>query len=76
MSAVGAFGMLFAREFLQAAQRMPRLNRVMLALVACWVVSLLIALLLSYRLSSLVTTALAVISVSIQPGRIEFTVIL
>lgn len=64
MSAAAIFGILFARNFLASSTRMPRINLVMLALVGGWLLTLAAALLLPYRVSSLMVTVLAVISVT------------
>jgi PAS domain S-box-containing protein len=58
------FGFLFARDFLNSAQSMPVMDRVLLALVAGWTLSLAAALLLPYTVSSWMVTALAVPSVA------------
>lgn len=65
MSVTAAFGILFARNFLAAPARMPRMNRVMLTLVGGWLLALLAALLLPYTVSSWMVTVLAVISVTV-----------
>ncbi|MEO8020341.1 7TM diverse intracellular signaling domain-containing protein [Polaromonas sp.] len=65
MAAAAAFGILFARNFLNSAVRMPRMNRVMLALVGSWLLALLAALLLPYTVSSWMVTVLAVVSVTV-----------
>jgi PAS domain S-box-containing protein len=64
MSVAAAFGLLFARSFLAAATCMPRMNRLMLAQVAGWLLTLLAALALPYAVSSWMVTVLAVISVT------------
>jgi PAS domain S-box-containing protein len=64
MAVAAAFGLLFARNFLAAATRMPRMNRLMLGLVGGWVLALLAALALPYTVSSWMVTVLAVISVT------------
>ncbi len=63
MAATAIFGLLFARSFLSSALKMPRLDRLMLALVAGWLLALLAALTLPYVVSSLMVTVLAVFSV-------------
>jgi PAS domain S-box-containing protein len=63
MAAAAVFGLLFARSFLSSALKMPRLDRLMLALVAGWLLALLAALTLPYVVSSLMVTVLAVFSV-------------
>lgn len=64
MAIAASFGILFARNFLAAATRLPRTNRVMLALVGGWLLALLAALLLPYTVSSWMVTVLAVVSVT------------
>lgn len=63
MAATAVFGLLFARSFLSSALKMPRLDRLMLALVAGWLLALLAALTMPYVVSSLMVTVLAVFSV-------------
>ncbi len=65
MAVAAAFGLLFARSFLAAATRMPRMNRLMLVLVGGWLLALLAALLLPYTVSSWMVTVLAVVSVTV-----------
>ncbi len=65
MATAAAFGLLFARNFLNSAVRMPRINRVMLALTGAWLLTLLVALLLPYTVSSWMVTGLAVVSVPV-----------
>ena len=65
LSVSAAFGLLFACNFLGSATRMPRLNRVMQVLVGGWILTLLVALLLSYAVSSWMVTGLAVVSVTV-----------
>ncbi len=65
MATAAAFGILFARNFLNSAVRMPRMNRVMLALAGSWLLALLAALLLPYTVSSWMVTVLAVVSVTV-----------
>lgn len=64
MAVAAAFGLLFARNFLASAARMPRMDRLMLALVGGWLLALLAALLLPYTVSSWMVTVLAVVSVT------------
>ncbi len=64
MSLSAIFGLLFARNFLGSASRMPWMNRSMLTLVGGWLLTLLAAVLLPYRVSSMMVTVLAVISVT------------
>ncbi|MBW8721614.1 MAG: hypothetical protein JF626_06940, partial [Polaromonas sp.] len=63
MAATAVFGLLFARSFLSSALKMPPLDRLMLTLVAGWLLTLLAALTLPYVVSSLMVTVLAVFSV-------------
>ncbi|OYY34533.1 MAG: hypothetical protein B7X65_15550 [Polaromonas sp. 39-63-25] len=65
MATAAAFGLLFARNFLNSAVRMPRINRVMLALTGAWLLALLVALLLPYTVSTWMVTGLAVVSVPV-----------
>lgn len=65
LSVSAAFGLLFSRNFLATATRMPRLNRVLLVLVGGWMLTLLVAVLLSYAVASWMVTVLAVISVTV-----------
>jgi PAS domain S-box-containing protein len=62
MATAAAFGILFARNFLNSAARMPRIDRLMLALTGAWLLALLAALLLPYSVASWMVTVLAVIS--------------
>lgn len=64
LTAAAIFGLLFARTFLSSKQRMPVLDKVILAELAGWVAALLAALALPYRYSSYMVTFLAVISVA------------
>lgn len=64
MAVAAAFGLLFARNFLASAARMPRMDRLMQALVGGWLAALAAALLLPYTVSSWMVTVLAVISVT------------
>jgi PAS domain S-box-containing protein len=63
MAATAVFGLLFARSFLSSALKMPRLDRLMLVLVAGWLLTLVAALTMPYIVSSLMVTVLAVFSV-------------
>jgi PAS domain S-box-containing protein len=58
------FGLLFARSFLGSREAMPRIDRVLLALVALWLASLVAAVALPYVVSTWMVTALAVPSVA------------
>jgi PAS domain S-box-containing protein len=63
MAATAVFGLLFARSFLSSALKMPRLDRLILVLVAGWLLTLVAALTMPYVVSSLMVTVLAVFSV-------------
>ncbi|HYD75366.1 7TM diverse intracellular signaling domain-containing protein [Ramlibacter sp.] len=63
LSAAAIFGLLFARDFLSSAARMPRLDRLMLAELAGWGLALLAALVLPYVVSAYMVLVLAVVSV-------------
>ncbi|MEP6790109.1 MAG: 7TM diverse intracellular signaling domain-containing protein, partial [Ramlibacter sp.] len=63
MAVTATFGLLFARNFLASAVRMPRMDKAILALVGGWLLSLLAALTLVYTVSSWMVTVLAVVSV-------------
>jgi len=65
MAISATFGILFARNFLGTATRMPWMNRVMLVLTGGWLLALLAALLLPYTVSSWMVTVLAVVSVTV-----------
>jgi PAS domain S-box-containing protein len=65
MAATAVFGILFARNFLSSATRLPRINRVLLALAGGWLLALLAALLLPYTVSSWMVTVLAVCTVTV-----------
>jgi PAS domain S-box-containing protein len=65
MAISATFGILFARNFLGTAARMPWMNRVMLVLTGAWLLALLAALLLPYTVSSWMVTVLAVVSVTV-----------
>lgn len=56
------FGLLFARHFLASPVHMPRLDKLLLAQLAGWGLSLLAALALPYRYSSWMVTVLAPVS--------------
>jgi PAS domain S-box-containing protein len=58
------FGTLFARDFLSSAQRMPRIDKWLLALLAGWTLSVVAAVTLPYTVSSYMVTVLAVVSVA------------
>jgi len=64
LSAAASFGVLFARNFLSSSARMPRIDRFMLAQLAGWLLAILAALTLPYRVSSIMITVLAVVSVA------------
>ncbi len=59
------FGLLFAREFLDCAQRMPRIDRLMRWLVYGWMASLAAALALPYIVSTVAATVLAPAAVAL-----------
>lgn len=63
LSAAAVFGLLFARDFLSSAARLPRLDRVLLAQMAGWGLALLAALALPYAVSARMVIVLAVVSV-------------
>ncbi|MBC5764190.1 7TM diverse intracellular signaling domain-containing protein [Ramlibacter albus] len=63
LSMAGIMGFAFARNFLSSAARMPRLDKLMLAQMAGWVLCLVVALALPYRYSSYMITVLAVVGV-------------
>lgn len=65
MATAAAFGLLFARRFLDTALRMPRINRVMQLLTGAWLLALLAGLLLPYTVSSWMVTVLAIVSVPV-----------
>jgi PAS domain S-box-containing protein len=60
--AAAVFGLLFARHFLSSALRMPRLDKLLLAQLAGWALSLVAAVALPYRYSSWMVTLLAPVS--------------
>ncbi|MDP3618417.1 MAG: 7TM diverse intracellular signaling domain-containing protein [Ramlibacter sp.] len=64
LSAAAIFGILFARVFLASAQRLPRIDKLLLAQVAGWVLALLSAVALPYAVSSYMVTVLAIVSVA------------
>jgi PAS domain S-box-containing protein len=64
MAATASFGLLFARSFLSSALRMPRLDRLMQALVGGWLLTLLAAFTMPYAVSSWMVTVLAVFTVT------------
>ncbi|HEY8356299.1 MAG TPA: 7TM diverse intracellular signaling domain-containing protein, partial [Ramlibacter sp.] len=57
------FGLLFARSFLGSASDMPRMDRVLLALAACWALTLGTALALPYVVSTWAVSIIAPITV-------------
>ena len=57
------FGLMFARNFLSSAARMPRLDRLLLAQMAGWALALLAALVLHYHVSAYMVAGLSVFSV-------------
>ncbi|HSI53217.1 MAG: 7TM diverse intracellular signaling domain-containing protein [Ramlibacter sp.] len=64
LSAAAVFGLLFARNFLSSPQRMPRIDKFILVQLAGWVLAIVAALTLPYRVSSIMVTVLAVVSVA------------
>lgn len=64
MSIAAIFGMLFARDFLASAARMPMLDRVLQLLIGGWLLTLLAALAAPYGWSTWMVTVLAVVSVA------------
>lgn len=65
LTAAAIFGLTFARHFLSSSARMPRIDRwLLLPQMAGWGLSLLAALALPYRVSSIMVTMLAVVSVA------------
>jgi PAS domain S-box-containing protein len=64
LSAAAVFGVLFARNFLSSPVRMRRIDRFMLVQLAGWVLAIVAALALPYRVSSLMVTVLAIVSVA------------
>lgn len=63
LSAAAIFGLLFARDFLSSAARMPRLDWLLLAELAGWGLALLASLALPYAVSAYMVLVLAVVSV-------------
>lgn len=61
-AASGIFGLLFARSFLSSRIHMPRLNRLMLVLVALWSVTFFLAAALPHRTIVWAVTGLALAS--------------
>ncbi len=57
------FGLSFARSFLASAARLPRLDKLLLALIGAWGIALLAGLALPYSISAYMVTALAPVSV-------------
>lgn len=64
LTCAAIFGLMFARNFLSSAVRMPRMDKVMLLQMAGWIASLAAALTLPYRYSSWMVTVLSVVSVA------------
>lgn len=62
MTAAAIFGILFTRNFLATAVRMPRMDRVMLAQLAGWALALLAALTLGYGVAMWMVIVLAVLT--------------
>lgn len=63
LEAAALFGLLFARDFLSSAQRMPRIDKFLLVQLLGWALAILAALFLPYRVSSAMVSALAIVSV-------------
>ncbi|MDB5872438.1 MAG: domain S-box protein [Ramlibacter sp.] len=63
LSAAAIFGLLFARNFLSSPVRMRRIDRFIVVQLAGWALAVLAALALPYRVSSVMVTVLAVVSV-------------
>jgi len=63
LSVCAIFGLLFARNFLSSAARLPRLDRLMLALMTGWSLALAAALVFHYHVAAYMVQALAVLSV-------------
>jgi PAS domain S-box-containing protein len=64
LASAAVLGLLFARSFLSSAARMPRLDKLLLAQLAGWMLALATAVTLPYTVSSWIITALAPISVA------------
>lgn len=64
LASAAVFGLLFARSFLSSAARMPRLDRLLLAQLAGWLVALVTGMTLPYTVSSWIITVLAPLSVA------------
>ncbi|HEY8047638.1 MAG TPA: 7TM diverse intracellular signaling domain-containing protein [Ramlibacter sp.] len=63
LAAAALFGLLFARSFLASAQRMPVIDKFLLAQMLGWALSILAAMFLPYTVSTYMVTVLAVVSV-------------
>ncbi|GAB2575384.1 hypothetical protein GCM10027034_01990 [Ramlibacter solisilvae] len=64
LATAAIFGLQFARSFLSSPQRMPGIDRLLIALLAGWGLSVIAAVFLNYRLSSYMVIGLAVASVA------------
>jgi len=64
MTTAAILGLLFARNFLSSAVRLPRVDKFMRAQLVGWVLALLAALTLPYAVSTWMVTLLAVLSVA------------
>ncbi len=64
-SAAAVFGILFARHFLGTAAAMPWLDRMLKALAAAWLASLVAAMALPYIVATWMTTVLSPVSVAV-----------
>lgn len=62
LTTTAIFGLMFARNFLASAARMPRLDKLLLAQMAGWGVALLAALLVHYHVAAYMIAGLAVLS--------------
>lgn len=62
-SAAAVFGLLFARQFIESARTMPRLDLALKVLAAAWLASLAAAVLLPYIVATWMTTVLSPLSV-------------
>lgn len=63
MCLAAVFGLLFARAFLGSAQGMPRLDRILLVLMAAWAITLVTALTMNYWVPTWLITVWAPLSV-------------
>ncbi len=63
LSVTAIFGLLFARNFLSSAARMPWLDKLMVAQMAGWAIALLSSLLFHYHVAAYTVAVLATLSV-------------